>query len=371
MLLETYFKEYLKDFCSMDLERFNYPYGCILMGAAGLYEATGDESWLAAVKLFGEKYVDEKGVIRGYAADEHNVDLMCSGNVLYFLYQYTGEQRFKDGINMIMENLREQPRTSFGNFWHKQIYPNQVWLDGLYMAQPFYLRFETLFNNRKEYNDITTQFQNVRKYIYDDRKQLYYHAYDETRKMVWADKKTGCSPCFWLRGMGWYLMALADCYEIMPEVCEKREIFAELLREAVDGLLTYQDKAAGLFYQLIDRKDLAGNYLETSGSAMAAYAILKGCRLGMLDSQKYEAVGKNIMLAIAAEKLEYDHGCLHLTGSCASAGLGPGDERDGSPEYYLSEAVKPDNYHGVAACILAYGEWLKLAGTRKNSERRC
>lgn len=362
MLFETYFKEFLKDFCSVEMERWNYPYGCILMGAVGLYEATEDESWLDAVKMFGEKYVDQNGVIKGYAADEHNVDLMCSGNVLYFLHQYTGEQRFRDGIDMIMKNLREQPRTSFGNFWHKQIYPNQVWLDGLYMAQPFYLRYETLFHHGKNYDDIIRQFQNVRKYIYDSEKHLYYHAYDETCSMVWADKETGCSPCFWLRAMGWYLMALADCYGIMAADSGKREVFAALLKEAVDGLLPYRNERKGMFYQLIDRKDLEGNYLETSGTAMAAYAILKGCRLGMLDSQNYQAVGTDILLAVGAEKLEYEQGRLHLTGTCASAGLGPKDERDGSAEYYLSEAVKPDNSHGVAACMLAYGEWLKLSG---------
>ena len=178
--------------------------------------------------------------------------------------------------------------------------------------------------------------------------------------MIWADKKTGRSPCFWLRAMGWYLMALVDCYEISEDK-NAQEVLGSLLKEAIDGILLYRDADKGLFYQLIDRKDLKDNYLETSGSAMVAYSILKGCRLDILKKE-YQKIGIEILAALEVEKFEIRGGRIYLTGTCASAGLGPKNERNGSPEYYLSEAVKDDNAHGVAMCMMAYSEWLKMEG---------
>ena len=359
MVFDVYFSEYLKQFNEMELDRWNYHYGCVLTGAKYLYEVTGKEEYLEAILNFGRKYVDENGVIIGFKAEEQNVDLMASGGLLYFLYDQTGEEKYIKGIHNIMEVLRNQPRTSTGNFWHKKIYPYQVWLDGLYMVQPFYMEYEKRFNHKENYSDTLNQFKNVRKYLYDEEKHLYYHAYDEKKVMIWADKETGLSPSFWLRSMGWYLMALCDCYEISDDF-EAKVVLGSLLREAIDGILPYQDKKSGLFYQLIDRADLKDNYLETSGSAMVSYAILKGCRLGILDKEKYLKTGEFILASIEALKADIQDGEIHLTGTCASAGLGPKDERDGSPEYYLSEAVKDDNAHGVATCMMAYSEWLKI-----------
>jgi len=299
----------------------------VLTGAKYLYEVTGKAEYREAILNFGRKYVDEHGVIRGFCAEEQNVDLMASGRLLYFLYDETGEERYLKGIHGIMENLRNQPRTSFGNFWHKKIYPYQVWLDG-----------------------------------------LYYHAYDETRQMIWANKETGLSPCFWLRSIGWYLLALCDCYEISQDG-DAQAVLGGLLKEAIQGVFLYQDKDSGLFYQLVDRADLKNNYLETSGSAMVAYAVMKGCRLGILDREAYYEKGARILAALEAEKMKVSGGEFHLTGTCASAGLGPKDERDGSAEYYLSEAVKDDNAHGVSMCMMAYSEWLKMEELLNDEKR--
>ena len=368
MVFTVYFSDYLKAFNSMEMERWNYHWGCVLIGAKCLYEITGKDEYREAVLNFGRKYVDENGVIQGFCAKEQNVDLMASGRLLYFLYDETGKERYLKGIHLIMENLKNQPRTSFGNFWHKKIYPYQVWLDGLYMVQPFYMEYERRFNQKKNYEDSLYQFRNVRKYLFDEKKQLYYHAYDEKRRMIWADKKTGLSPCFWLRSIGWYLLALCDCYEIAQDL-DAQAVLGTLLKEAVQGVFLYQDKDSGLFYQLVDRTDLEDNYLETSGSAMMAYAVMKGCRLGILDSTAYYEKGVRILAALEAEKMKVSNGEFHLTGTCASAGLGPKDERDGSAEYYLSEAVKDDNAHGVSMCMMAYSEWLKMEGLLNDKER--
>lgn len=360
MIFERYFKEYLSDFNQVTKENWNYPDGCIMTGAGILYEATGDTFYLNSILKFAKKYVEENGKINGFNLNEHNVDQLRCGMLLFFLYENTGEEKYRTAIETLMDNLRTHPRTSTGNFWHKQIYPYQVWLDGLYMAMPLYLKYDTLYNDHKNYGDIISQFKNVRTYLYSAEKRLYYHAYDEKKVMIWADQKTGQSPSFWLRAMGWYLMALVDCYEIMAEEAyDQRHYFLELLKEAIQGILSYQDKESGLFYQLIDRADLEGNYLETSGSAMVAYTIIKGCRLGMLQKEKYFPVGEQILAALEAEKLKMEEGKLQLHGTCASAGLGPKDERNGSPEYYLSERIAVDNAHGAATCMMAYGEWLK------------
>ncbi len=370
MVFEVYFSDYLKKFNEMKPERWNYHLGCVLMGAEYLYQATGKKRYLDAILNFGKDYVDKDGVIKGFRAEEHNLDLMASGRILYFLYDYTEEERYLKGIHYIMEALKAQPRTGFGNFWHKEIYPGQVWLDGLYMVQPFYMEYEKRFNHKSNYQDTLNQFKNVKKYLYDQEKHLYYHGYDERRAMYWADKETGRSPSFWLRAMGWYVMALCDCYEISDDF-EARVVLGTLLKEAMEGILPYADKDTGLFYQVVDHQDMAGNYLETSGSAMVAYAVLKGSRLGVLDREKYFAIGEHILAALEAEKIEARDGRFYLTGTCASGGLGlkdgiPGqEERDGSPEYYLGEAVKDDNAHGVAACMMAYSEWLKGVTARR------
>ena len=358
MVFDIYFSDYIKRINDMRVERWNYHWGCVLIGAVDLYQATGKEEYREAVIHFGETYVDDNGKIAGFCEEEQNVDLMASGRLLYFLYDETGEKKYLSGILYIMKVLEQQPRTSFGNFWHKRIYPGQVWLDGLYMVQPFYMEYGKRFGREEIRKDSLKQFENVRRYLYDKKKRLYYHGYDETRTRIWADKENGCSPSFWVRSIGWYLMALCDCYEI-SEDSETKNTLGTLLREAIEGLMVYQDKATGLFYQLVDRKDLSGNYLETSGSAMISYALLKGSRLGILEKEKYNKEGAMILAAIEAEKMKVENSRLVLTGTCASAGLGPNEERDGSPEYYLSEAVKDDNAHGVAACMMAYSEWLK------------
>ncbi|MCI8888200.1 MAG: glycosyl hydrolase family 88 [Hungatella sp.] len=370
MVFQVYFSDYLKQFNKAKPERWNYHLGCVVLGAQYLYETTGSEGYLSTVLNFGKNYVDDNGMIKGFRAEEHNVDMMASGRLLYFLYDYTKEERYLKGIHRIMEALRKQPRTSFGSFWHKEVYPGQVWLDGLYMVQPFYMEYENRFNRKSNYPDILNQFKNVKKYLYDQERHLYYHGYDERKETGWANKDTGRSPSFWLRGMGWYLMALCDCYEISQDQ-EAEAVLGALLKEAVDGILSYADENTGLFYQVIDRQELAGNYLETSGSAMVAYAVLKGCRLGILDRPHYFGTGERILAALESEKIEARDGRFYLTGICASGGLGlkdgiPGEvKRDGSPEYYLSEAVKDDNAHGAAACMMAYSEWLKAGGTKK------
>ena len=360
-MFEAYFKHYLKDFAENPKPVWNYEAGVTLSGAKAMYEITGDEYYYDRIVEHMDYYILPDGSIRHLDLNERNLDRINSGKVLFYLYERTGEERYMTAMKTLMDLVHKHPRTSTGNFWHKDIYPYQVWLDGLYMALPFYLEYETRYNHKENYNDIYGQMANVRRLMYSEEKQLYYHAWDEKKVMIWADKETGLSHNFWLRSIGWHLMALIDMYEISSEeVFEQHQQYAIWFKEALRGVLRYQDPKSKLFYQLIALPDEPGNYLETSGTAMIAYAILKGVRLGVLSEEKYRAVGEEILGELLRQKLVCEDGKLHLKDICKVAGLGPKDERDGSIAYYLSEPIVSDDVKGVGAAALAYGELLKL-----------
>lgn len=360
-VINEYFENYIDTYNHRSRPVWNYEDGCVMLGAQYMYEATGDEKYYECIQKFMDRYIEEDGTIRYYVPTDYNLDKVNNGRALYFLYDKTGKEKYKIALDHIMGQLKTHPRTESGSFWHKQIYPYQIWLDGLYMGQPLYLEYEKRFTGGENYNDITNQFLNARKFLFDEEKQLYYHAYDEKRQMIWADKTTGCSHNFWLRSIGWYLMALIDCYGLMPEECfEHRKTYERLFKEALAGIMQYQDQKTKLFYQLVDMPDLEGNYLETSGSAMIAYSIMKACRLGVLNAEKYRKAGEEILQGLETEQLKQDEDGWHLTGICLVAGLGPKDERDGSVEYYLSEPIVSDEEKGVGVFMMACSEYLKL-----------
>lgn len=362
MKVEAFIKEYLLNYKNYK-EYWNYEDGCVLLGAKQMYEATGAAVYYEFIEQYLKHFVTENGVIEHYELGKFNIDSINSGKILFFMYEKTGEEKYRKAIEFIMDQLREHPRCSTGNFFHKKIYPNQIWLDGLYMAQPFYMEYETKYDKKEQYNDIVSQFENVQKYLYDKEKGLCYHAYDEAREQFWANKETGCSPNFWLRSMGWYLMALVDVMDQMSvEIFEQYKKLEDIYKLMIKGILQYQDQDSKLFYQVIDRSDVSGNYLETSGSAMVGYSILKACRMGILLKEKYAETGMEIVESLIQNKLTEEDGRLHLTGICHVAGLGPADNpaRDGSVEYYLSEKVVSDDSKGVGPFMMAYAQYLQL-----------
>lgn len=340
---------------------WNYEDGCVLMGCAQLFRATGEPAFRDFVLRYLEKRVTPDGRIPSYPEDKFNIDSTNCGKALFFALDETGDARYRRAADYLTERLRRHPRCACGNFWHKEIYPEQIWLDGLYMAQPFRVEYDMRFGGKKDAADVAAQFQNVRRYLYDPQKRLYYHACDMARQQPWANPETGCSPNFWLRSMGWYLMALIDCIDKMDErLYEHARALIDLFREAIPGILSYADADTGLYYQVIDRADVPGNYLETSGSAMVIYALLKGVRLGVLDRERYLAGALSAFESLVREKLRRDeNGAWHLGGICAVAGLGPGEKRDGSVAYYLSEPVVCDDAKGVGPFVMAYAEYLR------------
>lgn len=361
MVFEQFFKDYLGYFASHPNPLWNYEAGVTLVGARMLYEVTGEQEYVDRIVEHMDHYIEQDGTIRTLDLNERNLDRINSGKILFYLYETTGQARYKKALDTLIDLLHKHPRTSTGNFWHKEIYPYQIWLDGLYMGLPLYLEYETKYNNKENYNDVFSQMTHVRELMYDDKTGLYYHAYDEKKVMIWADPQTGLSHNFWLRSIGWHLMALIDLHEICSiEVFEQHKKYAEWFKEALKGVLQYQDPTSKLFYQLIALPDEKGNYLETSGSAMIAYSILKACRLGVLNEEKYRPIGEEILMALHDQKMVQVDGVWHLKDICEVAGLGPKDERDGSVAYYLSEPIVSDEVKGVGATMMAYAEYLKL-----------
>lgn len=356
---EQYFEQALPKF--LQEKPWNYKDDLCMVGGLDLYEATGDQRWLSPILDSAPYLLDDHGQVINWALGEHNLDKVSFGKSLRILRDLTGEARYADAVAKAYAMLSRYPRTETGNFWHKDIYPNQVWLDGLYMVMPFYAACLTE-TGEDRWNDIIDQFQSAHTLLWEPETKLYRHACDCSRKAEWADLVTGKSPSVWLRAEGWYLMALVDTYEIARTHTPRSNELCVLLGNALEGLLPYQDAKTKLFYQVPDLASHPGNYPETSGSAMASYAMMKGARLSMIPHIWWEK-GSQILDGIRDAYLREENGRYTLLGICASAGLGPGPDnrtdRTGTPDYYFSEKQMADNQHGAAACMMAVSEQLR------------
>ncbi len=338
---------------------WNYIDGCMIKAILELYEIKGDKKFLDFADKFIDYFVREDGSIASYDPEEYNIDNVNAGKTLFDLYKITGKEKYRKAIETIYSQVKNQPRTASGNFWHKKIYPNQVWLDGLYMGQPFYMQYEVEYNDCKNCMDSYNQFINVYNKMRDPKTGLYYHGFDESKEIFWADKETGLSKNFWLRALGWYSMALVDTVDIMPDrFKEQRDKLCSIYKELIDAMLKFQHES-GMWYQVVDKGDKEGNYLETSGSAIFAYSIMKSVRMGILD-ESYFKYGEKAFNGICERYLSQKDGELQLDGICLVAGLGPADNtrRDGTYEYYMSEPVVQNDAKGVGPLVLAYIEIL-------------
>lgn len=340
---------------------WNYIDGCMTSSLIEMYKTTKQEKYIEFVKKFVDFYVFDDGSIRGYDITHYSTDDVCESRILFDLYDLTKNEKYNKAIEYTYKQVVNHPRTKEGNFWHKKIYPNQIWLDGLYMMQPFYTRYISIKGN-KDYSDVINQFKNVRRLMFNEQDKLYYHGYDSSKSMFWADSKTGLSKNYWLRSIGWFTVGLIDVYDYIVDSKKDKEEIKKLFIETIDGILMYQDSESKMFYQLPDKKEVKGNYLETSGSSMIAYAILKAVRLNVL-SLSYRQVGLDIFNGICKKYLSVNQdGDLNLGGICLVAGLGPENNlrRDGSIEYYLSEPIVENDAKGVGPLIMAYTEVMKI-----------
>ncbi len=336
---------------------WNYIDGCMLTALLSLTEITGDHRYADFAERVADHFVREDGSILTFDPEKRQLDDFNEGRVLFPAYRMTGKEKYRRAADMLHETLMRQPRTDEGSFWHKKIYPNQVWLDGLYMAQPFEALYRLTFGDG-DVRDIAAQVGIVRARMRDEATGLYRHGYDASRKVFWADPETGLSRCVWLRALGWYFMALSDLCEILPEGPE-RDGIADTFRDLAASVARYADPDTGLYWQVVDQGGREGNYLESSGSSMIACGMLKGARLSLLD-EGMAALGRKAFGTLK-DRLVWRDGEPELGGICLVAGLGPEDNRrrDGSFEYYISEPVVANDAKGVAPFVMCYTEMLR------------
>lgn len=341
---------------------WDYIDGCMIMALLEIYSTTGEQKYLDFADYYEDFRIHDDGTIDGYDINTYNCDELNGGKNLFTLYKLTKKEKYKKALDKLYEQVKNQPRTKEGNFWHKRIYPNQVWLDGLYMAQPFYMEYETTFNSCKNVDDIYNQFFNVEKIMKDPETGLYYHGYDSSKSIFWADRQTGLSQNFWLRALGWFSMALLDTLNKAPDrECENWKKLKTIFINLCESMLKFQDES-GMWYQVPNYPKKGKNYLETSGSAIYAYSLLKGFRTGILQDKKFQDAGIKAFEGICEKYLNTDSGKLSLGGICLVAGLGPEKDlrRNGTFDYYMSEPIVQDDAKGVGPFILAYNEYKQI-----------
>ena len=297
--------------------------------------------------------VDSEGNIDTYRPHEYNLDQINPGKILFPLYARTGDDRYRKAAHRLMEQLKDQPRTTEGGFWHKKIYPHQMWLDGIYMASPFYAQFARTFRKPEGFDDVAHQITLIEKHTRDSRTGLLYHGWDESRTQKWANPETGCSPNIWGRAMGWYAMGIVDVLDHLPISHPQRGEIVEILRRMAAALVAVQHASTGLWYQVLDQGSREGNYLEASASCMFVYALAKGVRKRYLDETCLDAAKRGYGGILEHFVEVDDQGLANLNQICSVAGLGGSPYRDGSFEYYVSEKIVTNDYKGVGPFIMA------------------
>ena len=333
--------------------KWEYTQGLALKAIMHVWLATGKDKYFQYVKAYYDQFVKEDGTIMLYKLKDYNIDRINPGKALFRLYHETGEEKFKKAIFLLRNQMKTHPRTSEGGFWHKKIYPHQMWLDGLYMGSPFLAEFAKTFDEPALFDDVANQIILMEKYARDDKTGLLYHGWDESRQQRWANPETGRSPHFWGRGMGWYAMALVDVLDFLPADHPKHPEIIGILQRLSTAVSKFQDAETGLWYQVVDQGDREGNYLESSASNMFVYTLVKAVKKGYIDS-KFMKVAQKGYNGILKHFIEVDDdGMVHLHKACAGAGLGGNPYRDGSYEYYITERIRSNDPKAVGPFILA------------------
>ena len=331
--------------------KWDYAPAVFALALCRLGERTGNPDYGRFAERAVGSFVAPDGEIRTYRVEEFSLDQVNPGKVVLALAERTGEERYRRAAERLRRQLAAQPRTQDGGFWHKQRYPRQMWLDGVYMASPFLAQYGRIFHEGAAFDEAVRQIRLAGLHTRDPASGLFFHGWDESRSQPWADRRTGTSPCFWTRALGWYGMAMVDVLDFLPEDHPGRGEVIARLNEWARGMLHCQDPATGEWYQVTDQGRRAGNYLEASGSAMAVYTLAKGVNRGYLPRSLAPAAVRGYEGLVRQFVRREKDGSANLTRVCQVAGLGYG--RDGSFAYYLGEPIVDNDYKGVGPFILA------------------
>jgi unsaturated rhamnogalacturonyl hydrolase len=340
--------------------KWGYVAGMALTALTRTGDWSGEARYHDFVKRHMDVFIPEDGSIKGYSLNEYNLDHVNKGKNLLRLWRETGEERYEKAARLLAAQLTGQPRTSEGGFWHKKIYPFQMWLDGLYMSSPFMAEFGATFGEEAWFDETAHQLLLIERHTRNPVTGLLHHAWDESGEQRWCDSSTGRSRHVWGRAMGWYAMAMVDALDFFPVLHPKRGQLMGIFERFAEAALRVQDRESGLWYQVMDCNAREGNYLEASGSCMLTYALAKGVRLGYLSGIGRKSV-ERAFEGIRTHFVTEDAEGVHLHRICHGAGLGNRPYRDGSYAYYLGEAVVSDVLMGVAPLLLASVEMERLA----------
>jgi unsaturated rhamnogalacturonyl hydrolase len=332
-------------------DRWNYEQGVVLSGIKDLWYSTADRQYYDYLKKGVDAFVNGDGTIKTYSREQFSLDLVRMGTAVMAMYRATGDQKYKRAADLLRSQLKDQPRTNEGGFWHKKIYPYQMWLDGLYMAEPFYAEYSATFGENN-WDDIADQFIWSEKHTRDAKTGLLYHAWDESKQQKWADKTTGHAPMFWGRAMGWYAMALVDVLDYFPKDHPKRPELISILNREMSAVQKVQDKKSALWWLILDAPGKDKNYLEASAACMFTYALAKGVRMGYLPPSFIKTAG-SAWAGIQNEFLQNKDGGLNLNRTISVGGLGGNPYQDGTYEYYVGEKAVTNDPKGVGAALLA------------------
>ncbi|MDO7905539.1 glycoside hydrolase family 88 protein [Paenibacillus sp. JX-17] len=334
--------------------KWSYDYGVVLKGFESLWRQTGNPSYLEFIRSNMDHFINDDGSITGYRADEYNIDHINTGKLLFVLHRETGEAKYRAAADRLRAQLKDHPRTSEGAFWHKQIYPYQIWLDGLYMGAPFYLEFLLSYEPEGDLSDVTRQFILCEQHTRDPETGLLFHAWDEKKVQPWCHPESGLSENFWGRSLGWFVMALVDVLELLPREHVDYDTLSGILKRTLTALERVQDQGSGVWYQVLNQPQAKGNYLEASASSMIVYALAKGIKLGLLERSRWKAsLDRGFNGLITEFVLMTKNGWVNLNKVCQVAGLGGQDRRDGTFAYYISEPIVTNDQKGLGAFLKA------------------
>ncbi|MDF7816296.1 glycoside hydrolase family 88 protein [Runella sp. MFBS21] len=334
---------------------WDYEQGLVLKALEKVWVRTSDSKYFEYIRKDIDRYIQKDGSIRSYKYEDFNLDNIPTGRALLMLYQQTqpDKEKYRKAADLLWKQLENQPKTNEGGYWHKKRYPYQMWLDGLFMAEPFSAEYSLIFNHPEHFNDIAKQFTLIEKYAVDEKTGLVYHAYDESKSQKWADPKTGRSPHFWSRAIGWYAMALVDVLDYFPQDHPQRANLIKYLQRLAPALVKYQDPKSGVWYQMTTQGTRVGNYFEASASCMFVYALAKGVRMGYLPKNYLTAAQKGYAGILKEFVEEEPNGTISLNKTVSVGGLGGTPYRDGTYEYYLSEPIRKNDLKGVGPFIFA------------------
>lgn len=329
--------------------RWHYHQGVFLCGMELLWEAVKEPRFEAYIQGYVDDSVDENGNFY-FARDE--LDAIQAGLLLFELEKRTDHRKYRIAADKLRGLFETLNKTSEGGYWHKDKYPDQMWLDGLYMGGVFALKYANAYGDESLRGMVLHQERLMRQHMKDERTGLLFHAWDERRSMPWADSVTGCSPELWGRSLGWYGLALAQFLDLLPQDDAGRSELAAVQADFVRALIRYQDEESGLWYQVVDKGYMEDNWLETSCTSLFVYTIARAIKQGIVGQECLPAAQKGYRGLLNV--IEYnDKGGLVLPGICI--GTSAGDY-----ENYVTRPTSSNDLHGVGAFVMACVEMQDL-----------